>query len=225
MLGARPRGTWRIVPDMSAHVIFSMTELPAGSDAQCQVIGPRTVYFDAQVTGRVLVIGARLRPGALPQLVRDSAATLTDQNVAVENIFGRAGRRLVEEMMASRPEAAVRSLARFLTNTCGAPEQQPFRFANATSVRDLAHTMSLSRRGVYDRVRSEVGVTPKRALRIQRLHRALRALNRGFGLAQAAAGAGYSDQAHFTRDAVHLVGEPPAVWRRRGCSFVQDPAD
>jgi AraC-like DNA-binding protein len=92
-----------------------------------------------------------------------------------------------------------------------------------TSVRELAQVLQRSRRGAYNRVTEVVGLPPKLALRIHRLHKALFELNKGRSLADAAAIAAYSDQAHFSREAVRLLGESPGVWRRRAdCSFVQD---
>jgi hypothetical protein len=55
-------------------------------------------------------------------------------------------------------------------------------------------------------------------------HRALSVLNTGASPADAAARAGYCDQAHFTREATSLLGEPPAAWRNRRCAFIQDTA-
>ena len=171
----------------------------------------------------MVVIGARLRPGVLARFVRDDANRLTDRSVEIDGIFGNAGARLVEEMAGLGSDAAVGKLAAFLASSIRAPEvRHAIQPMKATSVRELAFTMRLSRRSVYDRFRSQIGLSPKLALRIQRLHRALAAMNRGWTLAQAAAASGYSDQAHFTREAVDLVGESPAVWRRRGCSSVQD---
>ena len=223
ILGVRPRGLWRIVPDTSAHLIFSITKTIGGLSAHCHVVGARTTYYDAEVADRMVVIGARFRPGVLARLVRDDADRLTDRSVEIDSIFGNAGARLVEEMAGLRSDAAVGKLAAFLASSIRASEvRHAVQPVNATSVRELASAMGLSRRSVYDRFRSDIGLSPKRALRIRRLHRALAAMNRGLTLAQAAAESGYSDQAHFTREAVHLLGESPAVWRRRGCSSVQD---
>jgi len=73
----------------------------------------------------------------------------------------------------------------------------------------------LSPRAVHAHLIATVGLAPKRALRIQRLLAALRYAGGGRTLSAAALAAGYSDQAHFTRDARQLLGEPPAAWRRR----------
>jgi hypothetical protein len=71
-----PKDGWRIVPDISAHVIFSTTHGPGGLVAECRIVGARTTFFDLHAAGRTLTIGARLRPGVLHQLVRDSAAAI-----------------------------------------------------------------------------------------------------------------------------------------------------
>jgi AraC-like DNA-binding protein len=92
----------------------------------------------------------------------------------------------------------------------------------ATSVTFLTRELGIPRSTLYNRMMATIGLPPKLALRIERMHEALLELNTGVSLAAAAAGAGYSDQAHFTGESVHLLGETPAAWRRRGCSIVQD---
>jgi AraC-like DNA-binding protein len=225
ILGARPRSVWRIVPDASAHVIFAVSQQRSGLVGECHVVGARTTHFDAAVAARTVTIGARLRPGALPLLLHDDADGLTDRRVPLDTIFGRRGLELIEQMTEARSETRVQLLARFLASVMKSPDHGLFTpMADAGSVGDVARAMRLSRRGVYDRFLREIGLSPKIALRIRRLHRALLAMNRGITLAGVAVESGYSDQAHFTRDAVHLLGESPAIWRRRSCSFVQDPA-
>jgi AraC-like DNA-binding protein len=222
--GLLPKQLWRVVPDLSAHVIFSITSAPSGVSASCFVVGARSQYCDINVAGRVLTIGARLKPGALPHLLRDSASQLTDRTVALDSIVGRSGLTLVEEMTEVRQDEALRLFAEFLSARLDSARpllpQQLIR--SVTSVTDLARAVGLSRRGVYDRLSATVGLTPKLALRIDRLHRALFALNTGVSASAAAATADYCDQAHFTREATSLLGETPGAWLRRGCSILQD---
>ena len=80
----------------------------------------------------------------------------------------------------------------------------------------------ISRRATYDRTIEAVGLAPRLAFRIQRLHAALAQLHSPAPLADVAIGAGYADQPHLTRESAVLLGEPPGEWRRRGCSIVQD---
>src|ERR1700679_1395937 len=74
-----PARPWRIVPDFSPHVIFSIESTGRGEErAWCSVVGAREIYKDIHVARRKLTVGARLRPGALPKLTRSSADLFTD---------------------------------------------------------------------------------------------------------------------------------------------------
>src|SRR5262245_60539425 len=68
---ALPKRAWRVVPDVSAYLIFSLLDTSAGLRADCRVVGARNRYCDIDVGERTLTIGIRLRPGALPCLLRD----------------------------------------------------------------------------------------------------------------------------------------------------------
>jgi AraC-like DNA-binding protein len=175
------------------------------------------------VTGRLLTIGARLRPGVLPLLVRDSALHFTDRSISLEDVYGLDATLLIEQMVELSPREALKRLAQFLSKRSGTPAPLSGGVPHGiTSVSGLAHSLNISRRSVHKRISSTVGLSPKLALRIHRMQGALYELNKGCSLADAAAGAGYSDQAHFTRETVSLLGEPPAAWRNRGFPFVQD---
>jgi AraC-like DNA-binding protein len=218
-----PKNVWRIVPDVNPHVIFSITQSRKAPAADCCVVGARSQFFDLDVTGRVLTIGARLRPGVLPLLVRDSALHFTDLSIPIEDIYGLEGTWLIEQMVESSPREALKRLAQFLSKRSGTPSPLSAGLPRGiTSVSGLAHSLNTSRRSVHKRISSAVGLSPKVALRIHRMHVALYELHKGCSLADAAAGAGYSDQAHFTRETASLLGESPTVWRNRGFPFVQD---
>ncbi len=220
---AAPNDVRRIVPDPNAYVIFSVARGPTGLTADCRIVGARSTFFDVDTAGRELTIGARLRPGVLPRLVRDSAAQFTDRSAPLGDIAGRSGARLLEQMAEAPPRAALAHLAQFLSARFACVTALPADLLEGvTSVFELAQTLRRSRRSAYNRLTEAVGLAPKLALRIHRLHKALFELNKERSLADAAATAAYSDQSHFSREAVRLLGEPPAVWRRRHCSFVQD---
>ena len=94
-----PKKVWRIVPDVNAHAIFSVTHDAKGLHANACIVGARSESFDLDVTNRVLTIGVRFRLGVLPFLVRDSAGQFTDRSIAFDEIWGREGSSLVEQMM------------------------------------------------------------------------------------------------------------------------------
>jgi len=217
-----PKEVWRIVPDLSAYVVFSTTDGPHELRADCHIVGPRSTFFDLDARGRRLSIGVRLRPGVLPLLIKDSAAKFTNRRVRLDDIAGSSATRLLERMVEVSPRNAVDRLAQFLFERLPSVTAT-LNLDGVTSVCQLAEALQRNRRSAYNRFSTTVGLAPKLALRIHRLHQALLRVNRGYSFADAAASAGYSDQAHFSRETTRLLGEPPSVWRRRGnCSFVQD---
>jgi AraC-like DNA-binding protein len=62
----------------------------------------------------------------------------------------------------------------------------------------------------------DVGLSPKRALRIARLQRALAGCQRlGAAWVDLAARCGFADQAHMVREFQDLLGESPTTWISR----------
>jgi AraC-like DNA-binding protein len=219
-----PKKVWRIVPDISAHAIFSIKHEATGLRTNGWIVGARSEFFDLDVTNHVITIGVRFRPGVLPLLVRDSAEQFTDRSIGFDEIWGRESSSLVEQMMDGPPGVALSTLTQFLLGRFRSDRTSRLSdfLQGATSVTSLTREVGMSRRTLYNRVLTTIGLPPKLALRIERMHEALFELNTGGSLATAAAAAGYSDQSHFTRETVCLLGETPAAWRRRGCSNVQD---
>lgn len=74
----------------------------------------------------------------------------------------------------------------------------------------LARHLGQSLRSLQRLCLTETGQPPLFWLRLARLRRAMAEAGAGVPLAEAAAGAGFADQAHFTREARHFHGAPPA---------------
>lgn len=90
------------------------------------------------------------------------------------------------------------------------------------SVRQAAAAVDLSDRQLERLLGSELGVLPRECLRIVRFRIAGQAARRGATLADAAALAGYADQAHFTRETRAFTGKTPQVLIREHVGIVQD---
>ena len=207
---------WRVVPDTSAHVIFSLVH----GTPRCRIVGARSTYADIDVADRAFTVAVRLQPGALPALVRDRASALTDRAVDIVDVMGSRA-PCAADLADMAPVEAGRALLRAIERRC-AETPPPFAataLAHVSRVDDLAQAWGLSARRAHARIVDTVGLSPKRALRIRRLHATLRSVGAGQSLAAAAMLAGYSDQAHFTRDARDLLGEPPGTWFRRADFF------
>lgn len=211
--GVAARGPWRVVPDTSPHLIFSRT---AGA-ARCRLVGARSTHADIDVDGRLVTVAVRLQPGTLPALTGACASQLTDQAICVVDVFGPEGYRLLDELPDLSIPAAVDRLLDFVADRVR--DRQPPHLVRALSrasrVADLQRLLGSSARALHTRLVADVGLAPKRALRIGRLHLALHRTGRGEPLAAAALDSGYSDQAHLTREARSLLGEAPALWHRR----------
>ncbi|MEW9554891.1 helix-turn-helix domain-containing protein [Nonomuraea sp. NPDC050783] len=78
-------------------------------------------------------------------------------------------------------------------------------------VERLAAETGWSRKRLWSRFCSQVGLTPKRAARLIRFDHAAHRLAAGHGTASVAAECGYTDQSHLHRDTMTFAGMTPAA--------------
>src|SRR5262245_61304834 len=78
-------------------------------------------------------------------------------------------------------------------------------------VERLAAETGWSRKRLWSRFRSQVGLTPKRAAQLVRFDYAAHRLAAGHRAALVAAEAGYVDQSHLHRDTMAFAGVPPTA--------------
>lgn len=90
------------------------------------------------------------------------------------------------------------------------------------SVRRAASAAALSERQLERLFAAELGILPGQCVQIMRFRIAGQAARRGATLADAAAVAGYADQAHFTRETRSFTGKTPSVLIREHVGIVQD---
>jgi AraC-like DNA-binding protein len=189
------------------------------------VAGPMTEVSTARLEPGSATVGARFRTGAAPSLLGVSATELRDQDVAVDDLWGRPGARLAEQA-ADGTEARAR-LQRLVDglvgrlDAAGDIDRLVMRFVGLLTERPgsplpgLAGELALSERQLRRRVEDAVGYSPRtlaRILRFQRFLTAARGTNDGRrDLARLAAETGYADQAHLTRETHRLAGLPPAA--------------
>ncbi|MFP8963898.1 helix-turn-helix domain-containing protein, partial [Streptomyces nanhaiensis] len=84
------------------------------------------------------------------------------------------------------------------------------------SVAEVAHGAGLSERQLHRRSLAAFGYGPKTLARVLRFRRALRLVRGGVPPASAAAGAGYADQAHLSREVRALAGVQLSVLLSEG---------
>jgi AraC-like DNA-binding protein len=227
--GARQR-SWMILPDYAAHVIVRIEHGPGGRRvAPCSVVGPRSAPITVDVSGRAWTVGVRLRPGALPAILRSPAIALLDRTCGAGEAWGAAGDRLDERLSSGRDaEALLTHLVAFLGVLAerGAERAWPVRALSrqilesggTVPVHRVAERMGVSSRGLREHSRELVGISPKRFARTHRLFRAVE-LARASGSpdwARVASAAGYADQPHLVREFRALLGETPVRYHARG---------
>jgi AraC-like DNA-binding protein len=164
----------------------------------------------------------RFRPGGAHALLGLPLEELTDGAVATAALWGRAGRRLDEEVAhAPHPDAARAILERFLLRRLiGSPPDRRLdaaldlllRRRGRASVAELARAANWSPRHLEREFRRKVGLAPKMLSRIARFQNLLRLSGRfpGRTWAELSLAAGYADQAHMTREFRELSGGTPS---------------
>lgn len=78
-------------------------------------------------------------------------------------------------------------------------------------VEDLAAEVGWSRKRLWSRFRSQLGLPPKRAAKLVRFDHAAHRLVAGEAAARVAADTGYADQSHLHRDVMAFTGSTPAT--------------
>ncbi|WP_245660315.1 helix-turn-helix domain-containing protein [Nocardia kruczakiae] len=103
-------------------------------------------------------------------------------------------------------------------------------------VAELAESCGWSRKRLWTRFESQIGLTPKRAAMLVRFRHAVEGLVAGRPAADVAASCGYSDQAHMSREIASFAGRTPGTLARETHTligqhryrawgtFFQDPA-
>jgi AraC-like DNA-binding protein len=202
----------RVIPDACMDLVWS----PARG---LTVVGPNTTAFMAVLPAGSSVLGVRLHPGCAPPLLGASAEALRDAGVAADDLWGDEAKRLEEGLDAASKTGGQRALlvewlgerarAALAPDPLVRAAARRLSAAPQTRVARLARDLGVTERRLHRRVVSQVGYGPKRLGRVLRLRRALDDARAGCGLAEAAFGAGYADQAHFTNDCRELAGVPP----------------
>ena len=218
---------WRVVPDAAPHLIASVNQRGGERALRVGLVGPRSRAAAVDCRGRVVTVGVRLKPGALPALLGGPAADLADRAISIDEAFAA---RLVSglELSADAPPAL---LAAEMLRLLGRAARGPVRgevagaITAASRVRAAGTALDLPERTLRERARREIGLSPKLTARIIRLHRALHLARARRPWAAVALQSGYADQAHLARDCRELLGEPPSRWIARAAdSFKTAPA-
>lgn len=190
------------------------------------VAGPQTRFVPRPPAPPGVAIGVRFHPSAGPPLLGLPAHELVDLHVALADIDTARATALRRRLPALVDPGSGPAIASALAGWLAAAEAPDRAIRAAVRLLDtpgaavaaVAHAVGYSERELRRRFRESVGYGPKTLQRVLRFQRVLAGLagpdEAPEQLARLAAAAGYSDQAHMTRETKELSGLTPAQLAR-----------
>ena len=161
----------------------------------------------------------RLSP-VVAHAVLGACSELGGTVAGLDDLWGRDAARTEEQLRAAgswddRFAIAQAALARRCEAGRAADPEVAFAWAQMVTsrgqvrVEQLAAETGWSRKRLWSRFRSQLGLTPKRAAQLIRFDHAAHRLAAGHSAALVAAESGYADQSHLHRDVVAFAGVTP----------------
>jgi AraC-like DNA-binding protein len=212
--GTGDKYTQQVLPDGCVDLVFINNESPVA-------VGPWTDPFSASFSAGTRILGARLHPGRAPGLLGLPAIELLNQSVPLRALCGAVRNERFDRVREA--DAAQQATALGEALLADRPQFTPYDPAVAHGIRWLARNpqgkveqlgqmLGISPRQLQRRFSAAVGYGPKTFHSVIRFQRLLRiAGQRKRSLADLAASAGYSDQAHMTREVRRFSNELPTT--------------
>lgn len=211
---AVPGDTAPVLPDGCMDLLWT--------EGRLFVAGPDTrAYAGDEPGGPIRYAGVRFFPGTAPSYLGVPAHELRDRRVDLADLWsGTEVRRLTERVdAAADPSTALEAVALDRAAGAGPPDLRLRAVVAALSagrsVASTADEAGWSERQLHRRALTAFGYGPKTLARVLRLQRALGMVRGGTLPADAAAMAGYADQAHLSREVRELAGAPLGELLRR----------
>jgi AraC-like DNA-binding protein len=167
-------------------------------------------------------VHVRLSPAVVRKVLGVSPAELEGAVVALDDLWGREVSRIREQLSAASSwEERFALTDAFLARRHEARSSIDPEVAWAwdrvavargqVRIEQLAAEVGWSRKRLWSRFHSQIGLPPKRAAKLVRFDRAVHRLAAGQDAARVAADGGYADQSHLHRDIMAFTGVTPAT--------------
>ena len=230
MAGFRARSTdlvdLQVVPYPAVTLVIDLCDGIVVDDASGQPKRGSVVAGLAPggVRGRgrgIECLQVRLSP-VVAHAVLGACSELGGTVVALGDLWGRDAARTQEQLRAARSwddrfAIAEAALARRLEAGRAVDPEVTFAWRQMAAtqgrvrVERLAAETGWSRKRLWSRFRSQIGLTPKRAAQLVRFDHAAHRLAAGHSAALVAAESGYADQSHLHRDVMTFAGVTPTA--------------
>jgi AraC-like DNA-binding protein len=230
MAGFRHRVPTLVDIAMVAHPSVTLVvDLTQGEGLVCEAHGrhQRGSFVAGLLPGRLRAGGRsgeclqiRLSP-VVAAAVLGASAELTGTVAALEDVWGRDAGQIEDRLRAAMSwDERFTIAADVLGRRLGArppvdPEvahtwQRTLTSRGRVRVDGLADEAGWSRKRLWSRFRSQLGITPKRAAQLVRFDHAAHLLAAGHPPASVAADSGYADQPHLHREVKAIAGVTPS---------------
>lgn len=182
------------------------------------LMGPASDKATVEIDGAADYFGIRFRPGQAPRLAGINIAELVNSHRDIYEVNGESIQALADRLLATCNHAERQQIMEDAIRDClmtPAPDPRCLRASSLLddhggqlSVKELADKVGIHARSLERLFQAELGLTPKRMIRLIRLRRVMLHIHeRNFTtLADLAYACGYADQSHMIREFKHLTG-------------------
>ncbi|MEZ5354404.1 MAG: helix-turn-helix transcriptional regulator [Bryobacteraceae bacterium] len=233
----------RILPTGTADLIVNLKEDEVrryfpGQGNRCQrtsgtvLVGVSTRHQVIDTAEQERVVGACFRPGGALAFFRQPAHETRDTDISLHALWDRAAEsRLRERLLESESlERQLDTMERTLVEMWRPVEPHPAvafalrelaRRPQAMTVTAVGEATGLSAKRFIERFKREVGMSPKKYVRILRFRQAVGLAHGSARVewARLALDCGYYDQSHFVHDFREFAGVTPAAYQRGKTGF------
>jgi AraC-like DNA-binding protein len=232
----------RFLPDGNTEIIVDLTEKPQfiydnetlqeiQSCRYAWVSGVRTrpITIPSGRGSRMLIVA--FKKGKAFPFYRFSMSELTDRVVEADLVFGRDIHHLREQLLAAKSidrmfdvteafllQQAGEAICESISTRCiGYAVSALINQPTSQRLYELSDEVGYSQKHFINLFREQVGVLPKRYLKIMRFQKAIRAIenNQAIRWSNIALESGYYDQAHFIHDFKLFSGFTPHDYLKR----------
>jgi AraC-like DNA-binding protein len=226
---------WDVPPGQESpqHVLQYPVCLLIVTNTYARFYGVVSGLSSTTLDGRGWGVGVMFQPAAGHLLTGRPVRELTDRFVDVADVSGLGGEKVVggirQAMQGDPSDPARHALARHVVEIelrRHLPIDDEGSLVNAIvehvegspellRVDELCERFDIAERTLQRLLHKRIGLTPKWLIRRRRLQEAAERLRTGEELSGIAAGLGYADQAHFTRDWRRATGLTPGQFAAR----------
>ena len=225
----------RVLPSPGAALILNLhedeTRVYSDDDARTCVRSAGAVLGGPCLRSQVIdtaeqvrVMGVVFRPGGAYALTGEDQSTLVGRDIALEDLFGAAARRLRERLLHTpAPLERLALLEQWLRSRVRAASTDPalayvvdalHRRPQVARIAPLVRETGWSDDRFQRHFRRRLGMGPKRYARLLRFRAVVDEAHASLAIdwSRVAADNGYADQAHLTREFREFAGMTPAVF-------------